>query len=402
MAVALRQARLRVFGLVVLALLAWLITRMTALGWSLNFQMDEIYYQEFAESISQGSFPVDNPLYSYPQGAGLLFWSMNVLPGSFHRVLTAMFVGADSLIMAALLWRVIRRNESWRGPLTWIIGGYLAGGLMYERFDVIPTAIAVFALLSITRPGTSGFLAGLGAAVKVWPLFVLFALPRKHLVRGGILAVLGYGVLALTATLLAANSTSFLQNQFDRGLQIESSGAAPLMVASILGLHPVTSEDRFGASEIVSPYAGAIATISILIGALLIGLLLFLRISGKLEDLPGADVAFAALLIFVTFNKVYSPQFFIWLTGVAAVTLLCRKTLMLIPIVLVGLSMIPSKEYIGPKYWSLQAIQPIAVTFQAMRIALLILAVGIALFVILRHFWRGATSPAMLPLKPES
>jgi hypothetical protein len=361
--------------------------------------MDEIYYAEFAQSIARGSFPADNPLYSYPQGAGLLFWAMNSLPGEFHRVFTAMVVFTDALIFAVLLWCVARRGRSWRGPITWLVGGYLAGGLMFERFDVFPTAVAVFALLVLSRPFTSGVLAGLGIAMKVWPVFVLLALPRKSLVRGGLGAALAVGAVSVAAALIATNSLSFLQNQVNRGLQIEASGAAPLMFASIIGLHPVTSEDRFGASQIVSPYAGTIATASIIVGIVLIGVLLVFRLAGWLETLPGADVAFTALLVFVTFNKVYSPQFFIWLAGIGAVALLCKKSIMLIPVILVGLSMVPSKEYIGPKYWSLQAIQPIAATLQTLRITLLVLAVCIAFGLIIRHVWINHRSGAVADLR---
>jgi hypothetical protein len=83
-------------------------------------------------------------------------------------------------------------------------------------------------------------------------------------------------------------------------------------------------------------------------------------------------VALAVVLIFVAFNRVNSSQFFIWVAGISAVTLLDRRSRMVVPIALAFLSMFTIKEYLGPFFWALQAqfIEP--VMLQVVRSTLLL------------------------------
>lgn len=371
-------------GFLSLLLIAWVVTRATALSMSLNFQMDEIYFAEFGAQIAGGSFPVGNPTYQYPPGAGLLFWVLHLPPGTFHRSFTALMLLSDALILGLLVWQVICRGASRRGPVVWVIGGYLAGGLMLERFDIVPTLIAVVALLVNTRPRLFGFLIGIGAMVKVWPILLLFAIGRRSIVSAAVASIAGGLVVMATATLIAPNSLSFLSGQAQRGLQVESLGAVPILIGSIVGWSSASTIDSFGASEVVSPAATFVTYSSLFIGAAVLIGLAWLKVSGRLERVPGVDVAFFAVLVFVVFNKVYSPQFFIWLVGIASVALLVRASCMLVPAFLVGLSMVPSKDFIGPQYWSLQAVQPVTVLLQSMRMTLMLAAVVVGGVYLLR------------------
>ena len=85
------------------------------------------------------------------------------------------------------------------------------------------------------RPGLTGALTGLGAAIKLWPalLIAAFLSYRPDRKPAGIaFVVVGFGLAAVS--LLAggwARLVSPLTWQSGRGLQIESIWATPLMVA---------------------------------------------------------------------------------------------------------------------------------------------------------------------------
>lgn len=379
----------------VLALVSFVITRISILPTVLDFRADEVLYRDWAILIANGSFPVGDDLYQYPPGAGLLFLGVEASLGSFHRAFTFAALAADVLIFALLLFRVQRRGDSWRGPWAWIIGGLLAGALMYERFDVFPTFIAVAAMILLSRPFIAGLLAGVGATVKVWPIFTLFALRRQDL-RAGILgALVGIVGVIVLAHLIAANPLAFLTGQAERGLQIEASLAVPILIAAQLGLIPAPAVDRYGSTELDAAFGGVVAWIGIAIALALVGVVLVQRLRGRLESIPGPDVALAVVLVFVAFNRVNSAQFFIWIAGVAAVVLLDRRSRMVIPVTLAFLSMLPISQYLGPFYWALQAQTIEAVTLQVVR-ALLVLASAVLAwwFVVSRRAYRDASSEA--------
>lgn len=387
--------RLSTRSIWILTLLAFAVTRIGILPMTLDFRADEILYQGWAELIRGGSFPVNDDLYQYPPGAGLLFLSLDVIPGTFHRIFLLAAISADILIFVLLLMAVKTRGSSWRGPWVWIIGGVLAGGLLYERFDVFPALAAVAALLVLSRPFIFGLLVGVGAMVKVWPVLMLCAVGRRHVLAATTGVITGMvGVLAL-AYLVASDPFGFLTGQVARGLQIEATPAVPILAAAQFGLLPVSVVDRYGSTEIESVASAAASWFAIGVGLVLIGTIVVRRLRGDLDSIPGPDVALASLLIFVAFNRVNSSQFFIWVAAIAAVVLLDRRSRMVIPVVLVFLSMLPVSQFLGSFYWALQAQNVEAVTLQSIRGALLLMSALLAWWYVVsgRVYQPSASNP---------
>jgi hypothetical protein len=375
---ALSDYRLSTRAIWTLTLLAFIVTRIGILPMTLDFRMDEVLYQGWAELIRGGSFPVNDDMYQYPPGAGLLFVALDVPPGTFHRIFTLSAITADFLIFALLLMAVKSRGSSWRGPWTWIIGGLLAGGLLYDRFDVFPALMAVAALLLISRPFLSGLVIGIGAMVKVWPILMLFAFARRNLTSAAVGVVTGVVSVLAVAYLVASHPLDFLAGQAARGLQIEATTAVLVLIAGQLGVLPVSAVDRYGSSEVESVASAAVSWLAVALGVVLIGTIVVQRLRGKLESIPGPDVALAALLVFVAFNRVNSSQFFVWIAAMAAVVVLDRRSRMVIPIVLAFLSMLPVSQYLGSFYWALQAQNVEAVALQSLRGSLLLVSALVA------------------------
>jgi len=270
--------------------------------------------------LREGQFPVGDPFWQYPPGAGVLFAGLGSLGASPVWAFLVLALLADAAILAMLCGSVARGPaafRSWWGPTAWVVGGLAIGPVMIARFDLIPTAVAVAAILLLNRPAASGAMAGLGALLKVWPILVLIALPRRRVFAGCASAV---AVVLLAVTAIGAwapGSTSFLAEQRSRGLQIESLGALPYLIAGAMGSRPEVVL-RFGAFEVQAPWVNQLGLALTGLGILLIAGLAALRVLGRLESAPGGDIALLAIMISVATSRVLSPQYAVWLIGIAA------------------------------------------------------------------------------------
>jgi hypothetical protein len=216
----------------------------------------------------------------------------------------------------------------------WLLFVFLVGALSYLRFDLLPAVLAGGALLAARRrPWVTGALTGLGAAVKLWPALLIpsFLAYRPDRRPAGIAFVaVGFGLAGIS--LLAGGWSrlfSPLTWQSDRGLQIESIWAIPLVVARVIQPGKWTvSMSPYMAYEILGPGVGFWVQISNL--ATVVGLavlaVLFVR-AFRAADLTPVAVGFLILTtvaVMIVTNKTLSPQYLLWLGGPAAALLLLR------------------------------------------------------------------------------
>lgn len=351
-----------------------------AIPWPEQVNDLQIYADWVAGSLQFGRFPTDT-MWQYPPLAGPVMLLGSWLPG--QRVgFVLLFLAFDAAIMAMLTGQA-RRTGLVGGRRLWALLPLLVGPLLLARFDVVPTALAVAAVLTATRPGVSGALAATGAWLKVWPVLVLSALRRRDLPRG-VLGALGASAVIAGAVLAGTSDPmSFLTGQRDRGLQIESVAAWPFLVARLLGA-PVEVIYRYGAHEVEAPGIVGVAGVATLATLLLLAVVVLQRLRGALDDLSGADVALATVLFTVTTSRVFSGQYFIWLLALGAVCLgdpssrMRRTTTLLIA---AG----AATQLVYPwLYTALLEGNPAAVLVQGLRVGLTLAATASALLVLIR------------------
>lgn len=84
---------------------------------------------------------------------------------------------------------------------------------------------------------------------------------------------------------------------------------------------------QYGAMEYTGPYVSTVAHTSLALTAVALGLVLLWRVRARrwTEATP-CDAAPSALLLFTVTSRVISPQYLIWLLGLAAVCLTSRHT----------------------------------------------------------------------------
>jgi hypothetical protein len=330
-----------------------------------------IFYQ-YASNMIEGQIPYRDFVVEYPIAAIPFF----LMPRLFGEGLPRYWVafGVEVLLVNALVvflvaWWVNRREgtRAVGGRLEWYTAYFLVlCPLALTRFDIVPTAAAFGSacLWYSGREGAGGLLAGLGTLVKIFP-GVLAApglvwdwprSPKKlsRVSRGGLASGAATpaeqdvgtatpkdagrrisqsslvrpaprsfkrGLLALGATVTAGSAVWFavggvgvvqsLQYHTERGLEIGSLYSGLLMaVAAARGTPLATSYTHFS-MELVAEGAGSLAKLAFPLQAL--GLLVVAGRFWLADRTEPMRFATAAVLAFVIFGKVLSPQYMLWL-----------------------------------------------------------------------------------------
>ncbi|MGW6461586.1 glycosyltransferase 87 family protein [Streptomyces sp. NPDC055078] len=324
-------------------LMVWTLTRAALLLWVfrvLPFPGPDVttdvsvIYQGWYGVLRTGTFPLDDVTWQYPPAAALAILSPATLP--FLGYAAAFFVLSllcDALVLAALRYAGGRPGKSARGAWVWICGVPLLGPTAYARYDLMVTAVAVAALLAgVRRPRVLGALAGFGALLKVWPVLLLVGLPRGRVTRRAWSTAAGTAA-GLTLLFLAAmpGALAFLTFQRDRGTEVESLGALVFHVARHLGWEGEVRLN-YGSVEFLGPYVPLVSALALALGVAALGWLALWRLrTVDFGPSTPCDLAFTAVLLFTTTSRVISPQYLLWLVGLASVCLVFPSGRMALP-----------------------------------------------------------------------
>ena len=386
----------RIRGSVIALIVTWVASRLLLIGTLTGVVPypdgpsvinDVKLYAEWSSLLVTGRFPIGDDMWQYPPGAGIVFALAALLGSNPVAAFAGIALACDLATMVVLAIAGRRRRVGLNAAWAWVIGALLVGPVWLARFDVVPTLAAVVALVLIARPVWSGAAAAAGTLLKVWPGIMLIALPRRSLPKG-ILGFVAMSAAILIAVLLwSTGGVSFLGEQGARGLQVESVGALPFMVWNVFT--EVPTEFRFGAMEVDVAATIPLGLVITLAGFAVLGLLGVLRLLGRLESLGPSDVALVALLVSVVTSRVLSPQYSVWIVGVAAVTFLDPESRvrwvvwLLVPSILVTQVIYPYGygSFLNGDWW--------AVLLQVTRVGLLLAATAIGLAVILRQAFSG-------------
>lgn len=324
----------------------WLVTRLLALalgGLAValvrgNVFFDTTYYAHWAHGTLTGArVPYRDFAWEYPPGA----LPAMLLPGLYAPLMhdgrasayvwlygvlwVAFMLVVDAAYMRALLRRT-GRTMGHPARVVWIWGLPLLGALSWARYDMLPAAAAAAALLAagVGAAGRAGAWAGLGATLKLWPLLIApVQRTRQALGRAALQATLAVAATA-GLTLVLTGSSGYgqvLSYQARRGLQCESLAALPFLWLRHLHVAGYATPFRFGAHEVTGPHIALVTEIMTAVYALgLAGLgLAHLRLLRRAASARSvALTAMVLLVLTLVFNKVFSPQYLLWLLGILA------------------------------------------------------------------------------------
>ncbi len=332
-----------VAGLILAFLVTRLFTVLTLQLDSVKFVINDIsYYGANLFSLMAGEPDV---MVEYPVPAVWILQAMYVAFGGFYEW-TVPFMIVFILLDAAVAISFYRSDNA-RASLFWILFTGVQGAVVWSRFDLIPAALVAWAcMLVMTHPRMAGGLIGLGAAIKLWPALLIGPMLAPNPVRDVTarrraigFAVIGFGLAA--ASLITSGwtrSASPITWQSNRGLQIESIPAMPLMFLRTFTDNPSWEINltEFNALEILPGQPGVDLLLSVSTVLTALSILLTCYLSYRLirnvrqgdERLPEAIVLAILTIVLATViaNKTLSPQYILWLGGPVAALYLHRSS----------------------------------------------------------------------------
>jgi uncharacterized membrane protein len=356
--------------------------------------VDTPVYERYGAAIDSGQVPYRDFALEYPPGALPVF----VLPAlggahgdTFRRrfELLMAFLGEVMIICVAVALVALGAGRRWLlAALGFVAVAVVAlGPVVLSRFDLWPVALTAAALASLVSGRLRLGHVALGAAVaaKLYPA-VLVPLTlvyvwrragrRETLICGGLLLALVAAVFVPFLALAPHGFWDSLWNQGSRPLQMESLGAAFLLVGhNVFGIG-LTMDSSHGSQNLAGTAPDALAvTLTVLQAAALIAVwILFARGPATRDRLLLASAA--ALVAFVAFGKVLSPQFLIWLIPVVP---LVRGRRGLTASALLAAALVLTQLWFPYRYWDL------ALHFSALESWLVLIRdlVLVALFAVL-------------------
>lgn len=360
---------------------------------------DIALYYRYSTNVLSGLSPYRDFPVEYPPGAFLSFLMPFALATS--RTLSFdqysyFFLSANAALSVATLMVLLslRRKGVAEGgafPAVRIVGARylvltgLIGMTLAWRFDLMPTLLVVLALAAIlsNRPVWGGLILGLAIAVKLYA-FVLIPIVCCYYIAGcnsrqlprvfaAMVVSLCLGFLPL-AGMTQHDALSFLRYHAERGIQLESVASSVILMCKACGLTKATIIYDYGAYHLITPVSRVV--LKILPCAFIVMMGLVTRIclrefrieyarSGSISAMSVCRFATISLLVFIVTNKVFSPQYLIW---VMPLLTLVRGRQFALCIVVFALTVL-----IFPLcYGDLLAMKPYAIHMLALRNACVI------------------------------
>jgi uncharacterized membrane protein len=296
-------------------------------GWETPGQFYATCYSDFPElfrnrGLGAGAFPfiTQGTFFEYPVLMGFIAGATALLvPGegvTNERILAYFDVNATLIaavwIVTVLATARMTARRPWDAAMVALAPGIvLAGTINWDMWAVGLLALGMY-FFSRNRLVLAGVFIGLGTATKLYPLLILGALLLLALRTGRIRAFLVTAAAAAAAWLAVnlpvaaldpAGWKYFYQFTEDRPAGYSSPWFAYNLVAGRLGWLPLQAD------AINTAALNLFVLACILIGVLALAAPRRPRL---------AQLAFLIVAAFILTNKVYSPQFVIWLVPLLA------------------------------------------------------------------------------------
>lgn len=315
-------------------LVVWLLTRLVVVIVVplAPFVVNDVnYFATVITGQAEPGFP--GTLREYPVPALWVLQIPAILSGNEITAYGWWFVFLMLVVDGLFLFALHRLGRSPRAVTAWLVAGVAIGPMLVLRFDLITgAAVAVALLVAVPRPRLAGALMVLATGIKLWPgvLVGLVGAATRRRAAYVVAAATTSVVLILAAGLTAGwdRLLTPLSYQTNRGLQVESLAAFPSMV--LWALHVDGFAVDYPASlafEITGPRVAVAGAVSTLASAVALAWTLWTT-AMLWRRTPSPDVVVAAawallscVSLLVLSNKVFSPQYMVWLLPLVVVVL---------------------------------------------------------------------------------
>jgi hypothetical protein len=199
---------------------------------------------------------------------------------------------------------------------------FLLGPVAISRIDSVSAALVILGLVAINR-NSSGIAAALFTVagwIKIWPIALFVALVtafKKKLEAFVVAALISASIIGVGLLAGGTKVFSFVTQQQERGIQIESVMATPWMWLAKFGSANLFFDDVVLTNQVSGPLVQELASVSNYLLFIALAITAFLAIravrAGRDRTQVFVLAALTGVLDLIVFNKVGSPQFMIWL-----------------------------------------------------------------------------------------
>lgn len=310
------------------------------------------HYETFGVRVRDGLFPYaagfyfEYPPFSLPAFVAPEFISPAHYLQTFKVLMALCSVATIAATAATLSILKVPERRKLLLLVPAALGPLLLGSTYLNRYDPWAALLTTLALLALVtgRLRSGAALLALAFAAKTYPAAIVPVAALWVLRSGGVRRLLESSLVFVSTCLaiylpFAVRAFGGLGNSYytqaRRSLQIESTGASVLLVADKLGVYSV-HWFRGMSVDLAGRAANTTAAATSLLEILSVFTVAWLyHQSGRRDPQAFLVAAAAAVFAFVAFNKVFSPQFAVWLIPLVALAprrLAIRASLLLVAI----------------------------------------------------------------------
>lgn len=330
---------------------------------------DTVVYATYGERIASGDVPYRDFEVEYPPGAlvpfvapALVSSTQSRYDDSFEALMIVALAVASCLIVVSL--RALRASPARVvfAVASFLLGVVLLGPFVLTRFDLYAAALCLAAVCAMLhrRSYLGPILLGAAIATKIYPAVMLPLLVVRTWRRDGRSAALG-GVALTIGSVLAVylpfalvapeGVVTSVWRQLGRPLQIESLGSAVLLALHHAAGMPLDWASGSGSQNLTGAVSVVASALTTVVGVAALAFVWVRFGRGDSEDAARfVRYAAAATVAFVTFGKVLSPQFLVWLLAIVVLVPGIRGALATI---LLLVSCLLTRAWFPHGYWDL-------------------------------------------------
>ena len=265
----------------------------------------------------------------YPYPAMIPMWASALINPNDFQAGWLTIITILNLLLVSMIANFGRQNADsalrFSAAWFWIFFLVVLGPVSISRVDSFSVVVALLGVMALVNRKLNASTAwfAIGVAIKIWPAALLISAmaASKHRVRILIATATTAASVVVLGFLLGANASlfSFLTNQNDRGLQIESPIAGFFLWAGVADLS--NNEIYYDTVMLTFQVAGDGASVaaSLMTAAMAVALAITAFLAWRAAR-AGASyrvimpiAVLTATLDLIVFNKVGSPQFVTWL-----------------------------------------------------------------------------------------
>jgi hypothetical protein len=283
-------------------------------------------FQSYGDSVLDGRVPYRDFSLEYPPGALPAFVVPSLGPAHDYDSWFMVFEAACGLVVVALVGFVSRRRAA---AAYCALAPLALGPLALHRYDLWAVALATAGLAAALRgrDGLGAALLGLGSAAKVFPIVLLPAAGR----RAAAWFAAAAAITVVPFALLGPGGIRFaFDRQAGRALQIESIGSSALLVLHAAGTYTPRVAFGRGSWNLSGGLPDALTALQTVLQVTAVLLVWWLYLRGPRTRERLLTAAAAAVAAWISFGKVLSPQFLLWLLPLVALLRAKREAVLLL------------------------------------------------------------------------